>query len=116
MNAMLHLGFVALDCSWKKAEQVLKDSKSGAQRAPPCLLASNPINSCKPIKLSTAEAVAAALYIAGFKKVAEDIMSIFKWGPAFITLNHEFLEAYSECSTSVEVVEIQKEYMELQNR
>ena len=115
-DAIPHAGLVALDCSWKKAEEIFASSKSGVQRALPYLLAANPINTYKPIKLSTAEAVAAALYIAGFKEEAEDIMSLFKWGPAFITLNHEFLEAYSECSTSGEVVEIQREYMELQNR
>lgn len=115
-NPVLRSGLVALDCSWKKAEEIFASSQSGIQRALPYLLAANPVNTYKPIKLSTAEAVAAALYIAGFKEEAEDIMSIFKWGSAFITLNHEFLEAYSKCSTSREVIEIQKEYMELQNR
>jgi pre-rRNA-processing protein TSR3 len=115
-EAILRSGLVALDCSWKKAEEIFANSRLGAQRALPYLIAANPVNTYKPIKLSTAEALAAALYISGFKEEAEDIMSVFKWGPSFITLNHEFLDAYSKCSTSAEVVEIQKEYMELQNR
>ncbi|MDH4213162.1 MAG: DUF367 family protein [Candidatus Thorarchaeota archaeon] len=114
-DAILRSGLIALDCSWKKAEEIFATSRLGIQRALPYLLAANPINTYKPIKLSTAEAIAAAIYIAGFKDFAEDIMSVFKWGSTFITLNHELLEEYSKCSTSGEVVQIQKEYMELQN-
>jgi pre-rRNA-processing protein TSR3 len=113
--ALLHTGLIALDCSWKKAEEIFANSQIGVQRALPYLFAANPVNTYKPIKLSTAEAIAAALYIAGFKEIAEDIMSIFKWGPSFITLNRELLEEYSKCSTSGEVVQVQKEYMQLQN-
>jgi len=115
-DALLHSGLIALDCSWKKAEEIFAYSRFGVQRALPYLLAANPINTYKPIKLSTAEAIAAALYIAGFKEIAEDTMSVFKWGPSFITLNHELLEEYSRCATSGEVVQIQREYMELQSR
>lgn len=112
-EVLLVSGLVALDCSWKTAEQVFASSKFGVQRALPYLVAANPINTYKPIKLSTAEAIAAALYIAGFKELSENIMSIFKWGPSFITLNYELLEEYSNCSTSREVVQVQKAYMEL---
>ena len=105
-------GLVGLDCSWKQAESIFANSRIGSQRALPYLLAANPINTYKPIKLSTAEAIAAALYITGFKEQSEDLMSIFKWGPSFITLNKELLEAYAECQSSTEVVEVQKEIME----
>jgi pre-rRNA-processing protein TSR3 len=115
-DAMLQSGLVALDCSWKKAEEIFASSRLGLQRALPYLIAANPINTYKPIKLSTAEAIAAALYITGFKDAAKDIMSVFKWGSSFITLNHEFLEEYSRCASSGEVVQVQKEYMELQSR
>ncbi|MEE9352803.1 MAG: DUF367 family protein [Candidatus Thorarchaeota archaeon] len=109
-------GLVALDCSWKQAETVFNRARQGGQRSLPYLLAANPINTYKPIKLSTAEAVAAALYILGMKDIAEDIMSIFKWGPSFLTLNREWLEAYMNCSTSGEVVEVQKEIMKAHTR
>ncbi|MBN2229546.1 MAG: DUF367 family protein [Candidatus Thorarchaeota archaeon] len=115
-DAMIHSGLIALDCSWKLAEDIFANSKLGIQRALPFLIAANPVNTYKPIKLSTAEAIAAALYIVGFKEFAEEIMSVFKWGPAFLTLNQELLEEYSKCTTSSEVVEIQKEYLALQNR
>jgi len=115
-DAILKSGLVALDCSWKQAEAIFDNSRLGAQRALPYLLAANPINTYKPIKLSTAEAVAAALYIAGFKEEAEDTMSAFKWGPSFITLNQELLDAYAECETSGEIVIVQKEIMDAQTR
>jgi len=104
-------GLVALDCSWAQAEAVFRDSSMGVQRALPYLLAANPVNTYKPIRLSTAEALAAALHIAGFKNEAADLMSVFKWGPAFITLNLEWLEAYSRCANSTQVVEVQRQIM-----
>lgn len=104
-------GIVALDCSWKRAEDIFAQTWSTRQRALPYLVAANPVNTYKPIKLSTAEAVAAALYIMGFKNQAEDLMSVFKWGPTFLTLNKEPLQAYSECKDSTQVVQVQKEFM-----
>jgi pre-rRNA-processing protein TSR3 len=114
--AVVKSGLVALDCSWKKAEDIFHRARQGEQRSLPYLLAANPINTYKPIKLSTAEAVAAAIYILGMKDIAEDIMAIFKWGPSFLTLNREWLDAYANCSTSGEVVEVQTEIMEAHTR
>ena len=111
---IIQSGLVALDCSWKQAESIFKRTRFGNQRALPYLLAANPINTYKPIKLSTAEAIAAALYIAGLKAKAAEIMAVFKWGSSFITLNKEWLDAYAECHNSTEVVEVQREIMESQ--
>jgi pre-rRNA-processing protein TSR3 len=110
-DAILRSGLVALDCSWKQAESIFAASRAGTQRSLPYLLAANPINTYKPIKLSTVEAIAAALYILGMPDQAEDVLSVFKWGPSFITLNHEWLDAYAECRTSGEVVQAQREIM-----
>lgn len=104
-------GLVALDCSWKHAEKIFAASKTGVQRSLPYLLAANPINTYKPVKLSTAEALAAALYILGMSEEADDVMSVFKWGHSFITLNREWLDSYAECRTSGEVVQVQQEIM-----
>ena len=107
-------GVVAVDASWRSEnirEFFLKKIRRGKHRALPYLIAANPINYGKPTILSTAEAIAASLYIAGFKGEAEKIMSIFKWGPAFLTLNRELLEAYSKASSSAEVIKIQFEFM-----
>lgn len=110
-DSVLRSGLVALDCSWKQAEAIFTKSKTGDQRALPYLLAANPTNTYKPIMLSTAEAIAAALYIVGLKHMAEDVMSVFKWGPSFIALNKEWLDSYSECITSEEIVAVQQEIM-----
>ncbi len=108
-------GLVAIDASWHSENirnYFAKRIRKGKHRALPYLVAANPINYGKPTILSTAEAIAAALYIAGFKEDAEKVMSIFKWGPVFLSLNRELLNAYSKASTSSEVVKIQFEFME----
>ncbi|MHA2201562.1 MAG: ribosome biogenesis domain-containing protein, partial [Candidatus Thorarchaeota archaeon] len=97
---------------WKQAEKIFAASRAGAQRSLPYLLAANPINTYIPIKLSTAEALAAALYIIGLRDEAVDLLSVFKWGPSFLTLNKEWLDSYVICQNSTEVVKVQKEIME----
>lgn len=105
-------GLVGLDCSWKRLNKVPYRIKTGKNsRSLPFLIAANPTNYGKPCILSTAEAIAASFYIIGFKDIATDIMSGFKWGPHFLTLNEELLESYSKAKSSLEVVEIQKEYI-----
>lgn len=111
-DMVMRRGIAALDCSWKK---VRKSSvifqTAGNHRSLPFLVAANPTNYGKPCILSTAEAVAATLYIVGLKDIASDIMSYFKWGPHFLDLNRELLEAYSRARDSREVVEIQNKYI-----
>ncbi|NHI83035.1 MAG: DUF367 family protein [Candidatus Thorarchaeota archaeon] len=115
-ETLFQSGLVALDCSWKQAEAVFRQTKGAFQRSLPYLLAANPTNTYRPIKLSTAEAVAAALYIVGESEVANDLMSVFKWGPSFITLNREWLDSYASCESSAEVVRVQKEIMTSHSR
>jgi len=104
-------GLAAIDCSWIHADEVFELSMCGASRCLPYLIAANPTNYGVPTKLSTVEALAAALYIAGFKEEAEHLLSIFKWGPNFIVLNRELLDAYAQAKNSAEVVELQKGFI-----
>jgi pre-rRNA-processing protein TSR3 len=104
-------GLVALDCSWVHADDVFELSTRGVSRCLPYLVAANPVNYGIPTKLSTVEALASALYIAGHKDEAERLLSIFKWGPNFIELNRELLENYARARDSGEVVEIQKRFI-----
>jgi len=108
---VMRRGLAAIDCSWIHASQVFELSMHGASRALPYLVAANPVNFGTPTKLSTVEALAAALYIAGFREEAERLLSKFKWGPEFIRLNQERLDAYAEARDSTEVVELQKKFM-----
>jgi len=102
-----NFGLVALDCSWKHAEEVMLKHVRGTSRCLPILIAGNPVNFGKPAELSTAEALAAALYIIGFKAEATDLLSIFKWGHTFLEINHERLEKYASARDSTEIIEVQ---------
>jgi len=106
-------GLAALDYSWERVEgaPTLPAFRFGASRCLPYLVAANPVNYGTPTKLSTVEALSAALYIGGFREKAEQLLSVFKWGPQFILLNREPLDAYSEAKDSGEVVELQKRFM-----
>jgi len=101
---------VALDCSWNRVESMFP-VRGMRSRSLPYLVAANPVNFGKPFKLSTAEALAASLYILGQKERAFELMSKFKWGHVFLEMNRDPLEDYSLAKTSREVVEIQSEYM-----
>ncbi|GBE18229.1 hypothetical protein BMS3Abin16_00821 [archaeon BMS3Abin16] len=77
------------------------------------LIAANPVNYGKPTKLTTAEAIAAALYILGSREQSTDVLGKFKWGRQFTLLNENLLNDYSECQSSDEVLAVQKEYFDL---
>lgn len=104
-------GLAALDCSWEHAEKVLLTHVRGTSRCLPVLIAGNPVNFGKATKLSTVEALAAALYIAGFEDEARKMLGIFKWGHTFLDLNHDWLESYKKARDSREIVEIQERFL-----
>jgi len=101
-------GLAALDCSWEHAEKVLSHNVKGTSRCLPILLAGNPTNYAKATKLSTAEALAGALYNAGFKDEAREVLSIFTWGHTFLELNATLLDAYAAAKDSTEIVEVMR--------
>jgi rRNA small subunit aminocarboxypropyltransferase len=100
-------GIVALDCSWEHAQKVLSGHVKGTSRCLPILIAGNPVNYGKLTKLTTAEAIAAAMYIAGFKKESEELLSIFTWGHTFLELNATLLDNYVNAKDSTEIVKMQ---------
>jgi len=104
-------GLSALDCSWVHAKEVFDMQLHLVPRCLPYLVASNPVNYGKPTKLSTVEALAAALYIAGFRDQATELLSKFNWGLQFIALNKELLDGYLEAKDSAEVVQVQTDYL-----
>jgi len=103
-------GLVAVDCSWEKADQVFERSFPGVNRRLPLLLAGNPTNYATLSKLSSLEALAAALYITGFKAQARRFLSIFKWGSTFSSLNEQPLNEYSKAEDLGEIVELERSF------
>jgi pre-rRNA-processing protein TSR3 len=104
---ILQFGLAALDCSWEHAQKVMAEHVKGTSRCLPILIAGNPVNFGKLTKLTTAEAIAAALYIAGFKDEAHEILGIFPWGHTFFELNGFLLDNYALAKDSGEIVEMQ---------
>ncbi len=105
-------GIIALDFSWKHTDDISKLlTLRGTSRCLPYLIAANPVNYGKPTKLSTVEALAAALHIANFKKEARRLLSLFKWGPTFLSLNQTLLESYAQATDSGEIVELQQQHL-----
>ena len=101
---------VAIDCSWEKAQAEFRRGLPGSARRLPTLLAANPTNYAKKHKLSSVEALAAASYIMGHNDIADKLLSLFKWGNTFLTLNKELLEAYSSAASEEELSSIESEF------
>jgi len=85
-NTILRYGLIVIDCSWKNIMKLKKISLENARKLPP-LIAANPTNYGKWEKLSSVEALAAALYITKFKDLANLLLSKFSWGIQFKELN-----------------------------
>eukprot|EP01147_Barroeca_monosierra_P008027 gene8027-741_t len=106
-------GIAVVDCSWAELDKVpFHKMKMSHSRLLPYLVAANPVNYGRPLKLSCAEAFAACCCIVGLQEEAEDILSKFKWGHAFFSLNNDLLQSYAACSTAAEVVGVQNRYIE----
>ncbi|MEM0065681.1 MAG: DUF367 family protein [Sulfolobales archaeon] len=111
-------GIAVIDSSWRSDLGVMENlSKSwrGPKRILPALIAGNPINYGRISLLSSAEAIAAALYITGFLEESLNVLSQFKWGQTFLYLNRELLESYRRASTVEELLNIQEEFLKSRN-
>jgi pre-rRNA-processing protein TSR3 len=80
----------------------------------PLLLAANPVNWGKPGKMTTAEALAAALYLIGKEEQARKLLGAFRWGEQFFILNKEPLDAYRDAKSSSELVDLQFEFFDIE--
>jgi pre-rRNA-processing protein TSR3 len=114
LPAMRKHGLLALDCSWAHAEEAFPVLLGNTfSRALPFLVAANPINYGKPFTLSTAEAIGAALWIAGEPRQARHVLSAVPFGETFLELNKLPLQDYAACETSADVVKAQGLYIDL---
>lgn len=105
-------GLTVLDCSWNHAEEIFAKPFPNLRRLP-CLIAANPTNYGKPTKLTSIEALVAAFFLLRRKETAEELMSVFKWGKQFLTLNSNLLLDYAACNNTEEIKEIELEYFEI---
>ncbi len=101
---------VGVDCSWNLADRNLFGRLGGFKRRLPPLLAGNPINYAKLDKLTTAEAISAALFIMGFEGQARQLLERFKWGHTFYDLNRNLLYDYSKLNDEGQIQQILRDY------
>lgn len=116
MLTLQHGSLVGLDCSWAQIETSVETVMKRTRLQPrmlPLLLAANPVNWGKPGRLTTAEALAAALYMIGREEQARDTLGAFRWGSRFFELNQEPLDAYAAAKTSEELVNLQFEFFDI---
>ncbi|MFW9898153.1 MAG: DUF367 family protein [Candidatus Thorarchaeota archaeon] len=86
-KSILKYGLIVLDCSWKTLLNIKDFNNEYARKLPP-LIATNPVNYGKWEKLTSAEAIAAALYIIKFNDYAKLVLSKFSWGNEFFKINY----------------------------
>ena len=112
-NIILNNGLCVIDCSWAKIDETpFSKMKCRHARLLPYLVASNPINYGHPWKLSCVEAYAATLYIVGFKNLGEELLKKFKWGLNFFKMNQSYLDTYTACADSTDMIKAQTKIME----
>jgi len=80
-------GLIVIDCSWKRIFNQKDFNLKNSRKLPP-LIAANPVNYGKWEKLSSVEALAAALFITNFNMYGDLILSKFSWGIEFKKLNN----------------------------
>ncbi len=111
---------VGIDCSWKLADgefgtihnnikNTPKHNQKTSRRLPP-LLAGNAVNYAKVGMLTTAEAIAASLFIMGYDEQGHNILERFKWGHTFYDLNCNILSDYAKMSDGDDVMRIATDY------
>ncbi|GAA6012994.1 hypothetical protein JCM10207_008406 [Rhodosporidiobolus poonsookiae] len=103
-------GVAVVECSWARLDEIpFQKIRSPHERQLPYMVATNPVNYGKPYKLNCAEATAAALYITGFDRQAELLMSKFSWGHSFWEVNGPVIKRYQTCTDSDSVLAMQEE-------
>ncbi|ORX99044.1 DUF367-domain-containing protein [Basidiobolus meristosporus CBS 931.73] len=111
-DIILEHGIAVVECSWAKLDEVpLNRLRAKHNRLLPFLVAANPVNYGKPLRLNCAEAYAACFYICGLDEYGDEIMSKFKWGHGFKEINEEILKKYVACKDSADIVRVQNEWL-----
>jgi len=77
----------------------------------PYLLPANPVNYGRPWRLNCVEALAACFVICGHKDWAEEILSTFSYGEAFLEINATVFKRYAACQDEEGIKNAEKEYL-----
>ncbi|KAK9477245.1 hypothetical protein V1514DRAFT_353440 [Lipomyces japonicus] len=106
-------GTAVVECSWARVQEIPWSRIGGrCERLLPYLIATNPVNYGRPWKLNCVEAIAAAFAITGHQDWAEQIMSHFSWGHAFLKVNKELIDIYCQCEDAQAVIQAQEEWLD----
>ncbi|KAK5686248.1 ribosome biogenesis protein tsr3 [Elasticomyces elasticus] len=91
-------GAAVVEASWNRIEEVPWGKIGGPNaRLLPYLIAANPTNYGRPWRLNCVEALAACFAICGHQDWAEEILSTFSYGQAFLDINEAVLKRYAAC-------------------
>lgn len=108
-----NFGVAVVECSWARLDEVPFGKIGGKyERLLPYLVAANPVNYGRPMRLNCVEAIAACLAIVGHRDWAAQLMDNFQWGKAFMQLNEELFDLYEECEDAQEVKEAEEAFLE----
>jgi len=117
-----------VECSWKRLDEVPFSRIGGkcerlreflfthcTNRADthtvPYLIAANPTNYGRPWRLNCVEALAACFSICGHHEWAEDILSTFSYGQAFLDINAALLKRYAACTSEEEIKKAEETWL-----
>ncbi|KAH0538037.1 hypothetical protein FGG08_005349 [Glutinoglossum americanum] len=102
-------GVAVVECSWARVKEV-PFARIGGRL--PYLVAANTVNYGRPWRLNCAEALAACFYICGHPEWAEEIISHFPYGQAFLEINSSLLERYAACESEEDIKKAEEVWLE----
>lgn len=105
-------GAAVVEASWKRIEEVPFSRIGGKnERLLPYLIAANPTNYGRPWRLNCVEALAAGFMICGRKDWAEEILSTFSYGQAFLDINEAVFKRYAACLDEEGIKKAEEEWL-----
>ncbi len=123
-------GVAVVECSWARVKEV-PFSKIGGKcerlrkwaynstlrerylrLQVPYLVAANSVNYGRPWRLNCVEALAACFSICGHHDWAEEVLSNFSYGQAFLEINSALLKRYAACATEDEIKKAEEVWLE----
>ncbi|ANB12254.1 Tsr3p [Sugiyamaella lignohabitans] len=106
-------GAAVVECSWARINEIPFNKIGGRhERLLPYLVAANPVNYGRPWKLNCVEALAACFAITGHLDWASEVLEHFSWGHAFLEINEELLELYSQCTDAESIKAAQEAWLD----